>query len=344
MSLSVEKTGLDSLKKLLTQQGKLSTSAVESAIDNLLMKQVKNIVGDSLELSDNLSPTPQDSPQTPQSTQNPSEPYNYSAPQDNNAIINSLTGWLRSMFGGQAPSQTQTDSQYNPYSPQSSQDAYSPGMPQDYSTGVENNEEKKTWTTSDPNINDSNGVYQKHASLLNNIQFDYNEDPGLSNEIENFKAHWEAHKHRYEAVAKEAGIPAELIAAIHYREAGTGANNFDRYLHNGQRLGTPTTIVPHNVFFGKDEWEEAAVEALKMKENIRQQVALTEDSRDLAAMATFAEYYNGLGYHYMNTPSTYVYSGTSAYEKGKYVSDGQYNPNVKDRQIGIIAMLQAITV
>ncbi len=59
-------------------------------------------------------------------------------------------------------------------------------------------------------------------------------------------------------------------------------------------------------------------------------------------MATYAEYYNGLGYYKRGRPSPYVFSGTDQYRRGKYVADGRYSRGARDRQLGVATMIQAI--
>ena len=63
---------------------------------------------------------------------------------------------------------------------------------------------------------------------------------------------------KYKEVADKTGLPPELICAIHYRE---GHCNFGTYLHNGQKLGKETTIIPKGLLFY--DWTEAAVHAIK---------------------------------------------------------------------------------
>ncbi|HAA53325.1 MAG TPA: hypothetical protein DCE42_01135 [Myxococcales bacterium] len=154
-----------------------------------------------------------------------------------------------------------------------------------------------------------------------------------------FKRNWANNRHRYESVSRQTGIPAELIAAIHWREA---SGRFDRYLHQGDPLGRPAVHVPRNIPVFHN-WEKAAVHALNMKKSIRNRYALSADSQDVAAMLAYAERYNGLGYHNKGRISPYVYAGTTVYKGGKYVRDGVYDPNHKDQQLGVLAMLKAIS-
>jgi hypothetical protein len=69
---------------------------------------------------------------------------------------------------------------------------------------------------------------------------------------------------------------------------------------------------------------------------------MNSQTKDTSALATYAECYNGLGYHNHDRASPYVYSGTDKYSKGKYVSDGNYSKNTVDQQLGVMTMLGSI--
>ncbi len=157
-------------------------------------------------------------------------------------------------------------------------------------------------------------------------------------DLESFYANWRARRARYEEVARRAGLPAPLVAAIHWRES-TG--DFNTYLHQGDRLGRPAVHVPRDIPVFHD-WTEAAVHALDMKSTLREAMRITTQTTDLAALATYAEHYNGLGYHYRGRPSPYVFSGTDQYSRGKFVRDGVYSSRTRDRQLGVVAMIQYI--
>ena len=156
--------------------------------------------------------------------------------------------------------------------------------------------------------------------------------------INHFKKTFAANRGRYEAVAAQTGVPARLIAALHFRESSM---RFDTYLHQGDPLGRPAVNHPANipVFY---DWESAAVHALSQKSGIRDAVGMDASTTDETAIATFAERYNGLGYHYKGKPSPYVYAGTDVYQGGKYVRDGVYDANVWDRQPGVMAMMRSL--
>lgn len=171
-------------------------------------------------------------------------------------------------------------------------------------------------------------IRQDHAENLSKIKVLDKINPAL----EKFRQKVLVNRARYEQVAAQTGVPWKLIAALHNRESGM---SFDTYLHNGQKLGKPTTAVPVGKLFY--DWETAAIDALQTKRNNINQ------NSDLADQLAYAESYNGLGYRRQGFgPSGYVYAGTNIYQGGKYVRDGVYDPNHFDQQLGVAAMLMAL--
>lgn len=140
-------------------------------------------------------------------------------------------------------------------------------------------------------------------------------------------------------IARKADLPFEMVAAIWYRES-----SFDKttYLHNGEKLGRPTTLVPRGIYFGEHQFVDAAVHALKQKSSTANALGLHYGSKDYAAMAAFTERYNGFGYRNRGTESAYVLAGTNAYQGGMYVADGRFDPNARDRRLGTLAIMLAL--
>lgn len=188
-------------------------------------------------------------------------------------------------------------------------------------------------------INEQISVKQAEKTEKENSvsDFDFDFELNLSdrqaNELELFKENWEKNKDKYEAVEEATGMPAELVAAIHWRE---GSGNFDTYLHNGQKLGQTTTVVPKGIYF--EDWTEAAIDAVT---NYGSDLS-TIDPDNIETYYNYAEHYNGMGYANKGLPSPYVWAGTDNYEKGKYVADGQFDPNYVDQQLGVAVMLRAL--
>jgi lysozyme family protein len=146
-----------------------------------------------------------------------------------------------------------------------------------------------------------------------------------------------AAKSRYLAVEAKTGVPWFVIASIHMRES---SRSFSGVLHNGERIiGTnrQTRLVPK----GRGPfatWEDAAVDALV---NCPPYAARNTDW-SIGGTLTMLEQYNGLGYAAKGLPSPYVWAGTDQYVKGKYVSDGKFDPNAVDAQPGCAGMILAI--
>lgn len=181
------------------------------------------------------------------------------------------------------------------------------------------------------------GVFEDHFATQNNLRVQLSQ--AQLDSVEDFQEHYKKHRKRYEGVSGKTDIPAALIAAIHWRES-TG--DFSTYLHQGDPLGRKAVNEPKNIpVFHK--WENAAVHALQMKAFLRDNIGIDSETRDLAALATFSEAYNGLGYHlYKGMESPYVYAGTSAYSRGKYVGDGDFSSHHIDQQPGIVPLLGAV--
>ena len=190
-------------------------------------------------------------------------------------------------------------------------------------------EEQRAAGIKDPKIK---AVYEKHRDMAPEADANLEKFQWAS---KRFTTIWTENQERYQRVAAATGVPAELIAALHFRE---GSGNFNTYLHNGQPLGQTTTIVPKGVYF--TNWEDAAIDALKAKDSVRKDLKMTQETQDMAAIATYAERYNGLGYHNKGRVSPYVYSGTDQYKSGKYVADGVFDPNAVDKQLGVMAMVK----
>lgn len=155
-------------------------------------------------------------------------------------------------------------------------------------------------------------------------------------ELKLLKEKFIANKARYQAVADKCGFPADLLFALHYREASC---SFAGVLHNGEKIigtGKKTKLVPAGRGPFKT-WEEAAIDAIMMKK------ALFPAEWTLANKLAFAEKFNGLGYRKTGELSPYVFAGTNHHdETGKYVADGKYSPTAPEKQLGVSAILLVV--
>lgn len=157
-------------------------------------------------------------------------------------------------------------------------------------------------------------------------------------DMKDFMKNWEKNHARYEGISSSSGIPAKLIAALHWRES-TG--DFGTYLHQGDPLGKAAVNEPADIPLFK-EWEPAAEHALGLKNKTRDAFKIGTGTQDEAALMSYAERYNGLGYHNKGVPSPYVLTGTDQYKSGKFVADGVYDGDHKDDQLGVLGMMRAI--
>ncbi len=51
------------------------------------------------------------------------------------------------------------------------------------------------------------------------------------------------------------------------------------------------------------------------------------------------ELFNGFGYRARGIHTPYLWAGTNVYDRGKYTADGQFDPNVRDQQLGIVPLM-----
>ncbi|MAA80375.1 MAG: hypothetical protein CL916_14060 [Deltaproteobacteria bacterium] len=180
------------------------------------------------------------------------------------------------------------------------------------------------------------GAYNNHKQQEPSIKIALTESQMRN--VQLFQIHWEQHKNRYEQVANQTDMPPKLIAALHWRES---SGNFNTYLHQGDPLGKPAVNWPNNIpVFHK--WEDAAIHALNMKRYNQQELSLQKDTTNFSQIATYAEAYNGLGYHNRGKQSPYVYAGSSPYVSGKYVADSQYDPHHVDGQVGVVPLVGSV--
>lgn len=142
---------------------------------------------------------------------------------------------------------------------------------------------------------------------------------------------------RYDAVSAATGVPWWFIAICHKRE---GDCDFTTHLHNGDSLKART----HNVPAGRPvdgsppfTWQESAIDALRYD-------GLDKVQRwDLVEVLLRGEAYNGFGYRKYDEPSPYLWAATNqSDERGKFVSDGRYDPNAPEKQPGFVALMLAL--
>jgi lysozyme family protein len=168
-------------------------------------------------------------------------------------------------------------------------------------------------------------------------------NPAYASNLKQYADTITENKAKYESVSSKTGVPWYVIAVIHGMES---TFNFEKHLHNGDKLTARTVHVPP----GRPKtgtppfsWEESAVDALDYDG------ATGIVSWDIPTMFWFLEGFNGWGYRTglgrSTTPpsrSAYIYSGTNHYVKGKYIGDGKFDPEKASEQVGCMAQLHEL--
>jgi lysozyme family protein len=136
---------------------------------------------------------------------------------------------------------------------------------------------------------------------------------------------------QYRQVEAETGVPALLIAVIHYRESNA---DFSKSLANGDPWNKRYRRVPK----GRGpfaSWKDAAIDALRIDELDK----VGRENWSMERALFFAEAYNGWGYRYRGLPSAYVWAASSAYRGSKFVGDGRFRRNAWDDQLGVAPLM-----
>jgi len=153
-------------------------------------------------------------------------------------------------------------------------------------------------------------------------------------------ARYQRDERRYLAIEHQRphGMPAAVVFAIHGRESTW---DFTCHLHEGSPLTHRTRFVPKGRPLGPPPFtfEQSAEDALYILKH-EDRVNWSEAEPALAAI----EAYNGTGYRrfHPETPTPYLWSGTTLYSRGKYVADGRYSPTAVDQQPGCAALLMRL--
>lgn len=142
----------------------------------------------------------------------------------------------------------------------------------------------------------------------------------------------------YAPVSVVTGVPSQVIMVINERESG---GSLKANLAQGDPLDDYSVHIPvgepkglgHGPPFS---FQEAAVRAL--------QIDRLDKVQDWSvARALFQmELYNGFGYRGHGIRSPYLYGGTNLQQRGKYVKDNVFDPEVMDVQLGVAPLLRRI--
>lgn len=147
---------------------------------------------------------------------------------------------------------------------------------------------------------------------------------------------WRDTESRYRTIEKSSDVPGPVIFVLHGRESTW---SFKHHLHEGSPLTGRTKYVPvGRPLKGNPPFtfEESAIDALTYDK-----MGL-KNWRSLGDALQAIELYNGAGYQkfHPETPSPYLWAGTSIYSSGKYVADGKWSATARDKQLGCAAILK----
>lgn len=186
--------------------------------------------------------------------------------------------------------------------------------------------------------------YREQWPIIAKMINDFEIQPNRFDEFKEIAEYHMGHRDVYLEIERATNVPYPMIAVIHERED----RRFDRYLGNGQLLSQRTTIVPvgRGPFVARDGHSAFYWGALD---------ALRIDGLDkivppwpIEKMIFHLEPFNGLGYFYgpwyngrqlPPMPSPYIWAGSNHQVRGKYVADGQFDPNHWDTQPGCASIL-----
>lgn len=140
---------------------------------------------------------------------------------------------------------------------------------------------------------------------------------------------------RYREVERRSTVPWWYVGLLHLMETSF---NFDKHIHNGDPLSAQTVNVPEGrppLWTAGMTWEDSAVDALTEVKNLDE---VTDWS--LGSILLMMEKWNGLGYRKYGVYSPFLWSGSTYYEKGKYVRDGVFDSEQVSDQCGIAIVLK----
>ena len=185
------------------------------------------------------------------------------------------------------------------------------------------------------NSKDFQVLAAEYVDLFNGTRI----SPDHLREITNVLVVLVANRPLYDSAGGPLGVPWYFVAVIHAMEG----LNFGSHLHNGDSLQRRTIHEPAGR--PKDgsppfTWLQSTEDALKGRKLDQVGSANWILARTLYEL----EGYNGFGYRRFRKPTPYLWSYCQHYDKGKYVADGQYDPDAVSRQCGAAVLLKQMEI
>ena len=161
-------------------------------------------------------------------------------------------------------------------------------------------------------------------------------NPGRSASVDDLVGRIAKGRSRLDAMGTKFGIPWYVLGIIQMLEGG---GSFSRHLHNGDPLTRRTVNVPAgrpptgNPPF---TWEQSAEDAIRFEH------LDTWKDWSVGGILFRLESFNGFGYRSrkIDIPSPYLWSFSNHYTRGKFSSDGHYDPNLVSEQCGGAVLLR----
>lgn len=143
---------------------------------------------------------------------------------------------------------------------------------------------------------------------------------------------------RYAAAVGGTTVPWWFVAVVHSMECSL---RFDQHLHNGDPLTAQTVRVPKGrppTGSPPFSWEDSARDSIVYEKHNK----VTDWS--LPSVLFHWHRYNGINNEYKRRkiPTPYLWSGSQHYRKGKYVADGEFDPEQVSRQVGAAVLLKSL--
>lgn len=147
-----------------------------------------------------------------------------------------------------------------------------------------------------------------------------------------------AKQSRYAKAVSGTNVPWWFVAVVHCMECSM---RFDQHLHNGDPLTGRTRRVPAGrpaAGTPPYNWEDSARDALEYDR------LLGVSDWSLVSLLYHWHRYNGINNAYKrnNIPTPYLWSGCQHYRKGKYIADGEFDPNAVSKQVGAAVLLRTL--
>jgi lysozyme family protein len=162
--------------------------------------------------------------------------------------------------------------------------------------------------------------------------------PEYQHAVDGFLERLALGKPDYQKLEIPTGVPWYVVGLIHGLECDF---NFRQHLHNGDSLQHRTVNEPTGRPVKGDppfDWDYSAIDALSYDKFI----GWTDWSA--AGICYKLEGYNGWGYRARHVNSPYLWSCSNNYERGKFVSDGHWDPDAVSKQVGAIVALKQMVV